>query len=101
MFNLIAHAGEVHTTVERAIKHSSENTPIMWAILLLVPFLIAFVAHSALKLKVSSTLLLLSLFLIGFSVYSYVTPGAYTAISLVTGFAIVFTLTFIGLVAKE
>jgi len=101
MLNLIAHAGEVHTTAGEAVNHSNKNSSIMWVILLLAPITIVLVAHSILKLKFSSTLLLLSLFLIGFSIYSYITPGAYTAISLVAGFTIVFTLTFAGIISKK
>ena len=99
--NFLAHAGEVHKNAVEATKHTASDPRIMWLLLVLMPFLIFFVARKVFKLKPDVTLLLISLFLICFSVYSYHSPGIYTALSLVTGFTLVFLQVFFGLNKQE
>jgi len=101
IIQLLAHAGEVHETVVEAAKHTAQDPRVLWLVLMLSPILIALITNYLLKLKLSTTLLSIGFFLIGFSVYSYQSPGIYTVVSLVGGFAMVFALTFFGLTAKE
>jgi hypothetical protein len=84
-----------------AAQHTARDPKILWLVLMLAPVLIAVITHYVLKLKISTTLLSIGFFLIGYSVYSYQSPGIYTVMSLVSGFALVFALTFFGLTAKE
>lgn len=98
---LLAHAGEAHETIAEATAHSAENTAVMWLILLLTPFVLVVITHIFMKQKLALSALVIGLFLIAFSVYSYQSPGVYTAVSLVTGFFLVFALMFAGLTAKD
>lgn len=87
---LFAHAGEKHESTTQAAAHLSQDTTVLWLILLLVPVVIAFFTHSVFKLKLLNSLLFISMFLIAFSVYTYQNPGAHTLVAMAGGFSIVF-----------
>lgn len=97
----LAHAGEVHETAAEAAQHSAQDPMILWLVLLMIPFVIAFFSHVLLKQKVTVILLANAVFLIFFSIYSYQSPGLYTVVSLVVGFVLTFALAFAGLTARE
>lgn len=98
---LLAHAGEVHKTAVEATVHSASDPTVMWLVLILTPFLLIVITNVLMKQKATISALVIALFLISFSVYSYQSPGIYTAVSLVTGFFLVFGLMFAGLTAKD
>lgn len=99
--SIIAHAGEAHESVVEATAHSASDPLAMWILLFLTPFILLAFTHVVLKQKVTVSALVLGVFLILYSVYSYQSPGFYTAVSLVTGFFIVFALMFAGLTKKD
>ena len=99
--DILAHAGATHSTVAEATAHSASDPVVMWLILLLTPFVLVVITHIFMKQKLTVSALVTALFLITFSVYSYQSPGVYTAVSLVTGFFLVFALMFAGLTAKD
>lgn len=100
MLTYFAHAGEDHETAAEAAAHAAQDPLLLWIILLLVPVVIAFFAHTVFKFKLLNTLLLISVFLIAYSVYSYQDPGLHTAAALASGFGIVFITAIVRLVSE-
>lgn len=102
---LLAHAGEVHETAAEAAQHESASvalsaSTVFWITLIVIP-IVLFSVMQLFKMQLSTKLLVFSTFLIIFSVVSYQAPGPYSVVSLVVGFATVFTMTIIGLTKPE
>lgn len=101
IYKLLAHAGEHHESTAEAAAHISQDSTLLWSILLLVPVVIAFFTHTIFKIKLFNTLLWISFFLIAFSVYTYQDPQTYTLIALAGGFGIVFVTAILGLASDK